>query len=100
MILVRDVFQLKFGKAKEAKALWEEGKEIARRVGYGAADRALVDLTGQYYTFVLESLHENLAAYEQSLGNTLGAEDWSQWYQKFASLVESGHREMFTLLDD
>ena len=25
MILVREVFQLKFGKAKEAKALWKEG---------------------------------------------------------------------------
>ena len=25
MILVREVFQLKFGKAKEAKAAWKEG---------------------------------------------------------------------------
>ena len=39
MILVRDIFQLKFGKAKEAIALWQEGKEIAREVGHGAADR-------------------------------------------------------------
>jgi len=99
VILVRDVFQLKFGKAREAKALWAEGKEIAKRVGYGAPDRVLTDLTGPYYTFVLESEHQNLAAYEESLGSTLGAEDWGQWYQKFVPLVESGRREVFTILE-
>ncbi|MBM2845609.1 MAG: hypothetical protein HW407_921 [Bacteroidetes bacterium] len=30
MILVRDVFQLKFGKAREAKALAKEGMEIEK----------------------------------------------------------------------
>jgi hypothetical protein len=28
MILVRDVFQLKFGKAREAKELWKEGAKL------------------------------------------------------------------------
>ena len=39
MILVRDIFQLKFGKAKDAIALWQEGKTIAQEIGHGVADR-------------------------------------------------------------
>jgi len=34
MILVRDVLRLKFGKAKEAKALATVGTRIAKKVGY------------------------------------------------------------------
>jgi len=33
MILVRDVLRLKFGKAKEAKALAKVGTRIAKKVG-------------------------------------------------------------------
>ncbi len=92
MILVRDVFQLKFGKAKEAKALWKKGVAINRKLGYGPG-RALVDLTGSYYTFVMET------TYEKSLKKVLGAKEWSTWYRKFVTLVESGHREMYTIVE-
>lgn len=99
MILVRDVFRLKFGKAKEAKALWQEGLRIAKRVGYGP-QRLLTDLTGPFYTFVMESTHEGLAAYEASAKRTQGAEGWEEWYQRFVPLVESGYREIFTIADE
>ncbi len=33
MILVRDIFQLKFGKAKEAISLMKEGLAIAKTFG-------------------------------------------------------------------
>ena len=32
MIVVRDVFRLKFGKAKDAKVLLEEGKVINKKL--------------------------------------------------------------------
>ncbi len=51
MILGRDVFQLKFGKAKETKALWKEGAAIEKRYGYGPS-RASMDLTGTFYTIL------------------------------------------------
>jgi hypothetical protein len=34
MILVRDVFRLKFGKAKEARALLKEGMRISKKAGF------------------------------------------------------------------
>lgn len=98
MILVRDVFQLKIGKAKEAKALWKEATALARKYGMPEG-RALTDLTGPYYTFVLESTHRNVAEWENSMSDPRGAEEWGKWYQKFAPLLEGGHREMFTIVE-
>ena len=98
MILVRDVFRLRFGKAKEAKAIWKEGAEIESKLGYGPS-RGMVDLTGQYYTFVMESTYENLASFEQAMQEVMSSPEFSAWYQRFVPLVESGHREIFTLLD-
>jgi hypothetical protein len=96
MILVRDVFQLKFGKAKEAKALWKEGARIAKK--FGGPGQAMTDAVGPFYTLVFESTYRDLSAYEKALKKVLGAKEWSQWYQKFTSLVESGYREIYTIL--
>ncbi len=97
MILVREVFQLKFGKAKEAKALWKEGAVIFQKAGYAA--RALTDLTGPFYTFVVEISFESLAAFEKVPQDMLGAEEWGKWYQKFSPLLVSGRREVFTIVE-
>lgn len=53
MILVRNVFQLKFGKAREAAALIKENEALIKRHG-GAPTRFLTDLTGPFYTLVME----------------------------------------------
>jgi hypothetical protein len=45
MILVREVFKLKIGKAKEAKALYKEASALAKKYGMPEG-RALTDLTG------------------------------------------------------
>ncbi len=97
MILVREVFQLKFGKAKEAKALWKEGAIIIGKAGY--AVRALTDLTGPFYTFGVEISFESLADFEKGAQDTLGAEEWGKWYQKFSPLLVSGRREVFTIVE-
>lgn len=98
MILVRDLFQLKFGKAKEAKALWKEAAVNFARVGIHST-RALVDLTGPFYTFVMETSYENLTAYEKALNDMLGLPEFGQWYQKFVPLIESGRREIYTVVE-
>jgi hypothetical protein len=98
MILVRDVFQLKFGKAKNAKALWKKGNAINRKLGYGPG-RGMVDLAGTYYTFVLETTYKDLTDYERALKKAFRAKEWSNWYKQFMPLVESGHREIYTVLE-
>jgi hypothetical protein len=98
MILVRDVFQLKFGKAKEAKALWKESAELAKKYGFPQS-RVLTDLTGPYYTFVVETTFGSLSEWENSMSDPRGAEEFGKWYARFAQLLDGGHREMFTVVD-
>jgi hypothetical protein len=98
MILVRDVFQLKFGKAREAKELWKEGAKIDAAQGYRPA-QAMADLTGQYYTFVTERTYDSLTAFEKEMSDVLSRNDFRAWYQKFVPLVDSGRREIYTLIE-
>jgi hypothetical protein len=99
MILVRNVFRLKFGKAKDALALWREGRQIAERTGAGDNMRAMTDLVGPFYTLVMEEQYPSLAEMEREMQSEMGAEEWKGWYQKFVPLCESGYREIFTLVD-
>jgi hypothetical protein len=98
MILVRNVFQLKFGKAREAKALVKENETLHKKYGGGSSVRFLTDVTGQYYTFVMETTYENLAAFEKSSAEVMSVKEFGEWYQKFTPLVESGHREVFSIV--
>ena len=98
MILVRNIFQLKFGKAREAKALIKENEALVKQHG-NYPTRYLTDLTGPYYTLVMEMTFESLAALEKSQSETMGTKEFSDWYQRFTPLVESGHREIFSVVD-
>ena len=98
MILVRDIFQLKFGKAKEARESWKEGRRLLQNAGAGNL-RILADLVGDYYTLVAESTYDNLSHYEQLMSRSMGSKESQEWYGKFSQLVEGGRREIFTIVD-
>ena len=98
MIVVRNVFQLKFGKAKDAKALIKENQELMKKYGH-ATSRFMTDLTGEFYTLVMETSYENLATFEKSSQDAMGAKEFEQWYGKFVPLVQSGRREIFNIVD-
>jgi hypothetical protein len=95
MIVVRNVFRLKFGTAKEAKKLWAEGHALAVKLG-GHPQRALVDVTGTFYTFVLESTYPSLTAWEEAGKKMMGSAEWERWYARFSPLIESGYREILS----
>jgi NIPSNAP protein len=101
MIVIRNVFRLKFGKAREAIALFKEGIAIQKRAGAGAdfSTRLLTDVTGPFYTVVLEIVVPSLAAFEAEAPRIMGDKDWQANYQKTTALVESGYREIFTLVE-
>jgi len=99
MIVVRNVFRLKFGKAKDAVALLKEGIAIQKRAGVEMNQRIMADLVGTFYTLVLELTVPNLGALEANMPKITGDKDWHANYQKFSALVESGYREIFTLVE-
>ena len=97
MILVRDVFRLKFGKARDALATWKELGEQAQRAGM-PKPRILTDFVGPYYTLVMETSYADLGTWEKEL-RTVMDDKFRAAYQKFTPLVESGYREVFTIQD-
>jgi hypothetical protein len=101
MIVIRNVFQLKFGKTREAIALMREGLAIQKRAvtGVDFSTRLLTDVTGPFYTMVLELTLPNMAAFESYGPKLFADKDWQAYYQKLAPLVESGHREIFTIVE-
>ncbi len=100
MVVIRNVFQLKFGKAKEAVPLMKEGLAIQQKalsdIKFSA--RLLTDVTGPFYTLVLEITVPDLAAFESSASRIFADSTWQANYQKFSALVESGYREVFTVV--
>ena len=101
MVVIRNVFRLKFGKAKEAVALFKEGIAIQKknetRVSF--ATRLLTDVTGPFYTVVLEITVPNMSAFESEAPRLMGDKDWQANYQKISALVESGYRDIFTIVE-
>jgi NIPSNAP len=101
MIVIRNVFRLKFGKAREAVALFKEGIAIQKRLGseLDFSSRLLTDVTGPFYTVVLELTVPSLSGFESEAPRLMGDPDWQANYQKVTPLVESGYREIFTVVE-
>jgi len=100
MIVVRNVFQLKFGKARDAVAYWKEAHPIFERLGMPMkGSRVLTDVTGPFYTLVLENTFESLADYERSSHMVMDDPAWRVWYGNFSALCEGGHREIFSVAE-
>ena len=98
MILVRNSFQLKFGMAKEAKARMKEGLAFIEAMGV-KDNRVCLDVTGPFYTLVLENTFDNLGAFEKGMAKLGKDKAWQQWYASLCELVISGHREIYTIVE-
>ena len=101
MIVIRNVFRLKYGKAREALALMKEGLEIQRRVisGVDFSTRVLTDVTGPFSTLVLELTVPSLSSFETNGPRLFADKDFQANQQKMVPLVDSGYREIFTVAD-
>ena len=93
MFIVRDIFHLKFGHYKDAKALFDEAYS-KKMFPESQSMRILTDFTGDSYRLILEAGFDTLAAYEKHLSEGMGQGDWQQWYENFKSHVNYSHREI------
>lgn len=98
MIVVRNVFRLKFGKSKEAVALWKEGMALAKKLGFPSRSRVLTDLVGDFYTVVFENTFESLSEFESAAKSIMPNPEWQTWYGKIAAITESGYREVLNVV--
>lgn len=97
MILVRNTFQLQFGKAREARDVIKGGMKHLTAPGL-IEHRAYMDLTGPFYTLVFENTWDSMGAFEKALADLGTNKEWQEWYRKLVPLVESGHREIYSVI--
>jgi hypothetical protein len=92
MILVRDVFQAKYGKGDELVALFKEAR-AHWPTQYG--DRILTDASGSFYTVVTETPMQSLAEWERRIAEVFSLPEFGEWFARMTPLVESGRREFY-----
>lgn len=99
MIVVRNLFRLKFGQSKRAVAAFKEGRAVAKKLGLKSDSRLLTDLVGTSYTIVHELQFESLSAFEQEMKKVTGSSEWRAWYETFLPYCEAGSREIYNIVE-
>lgn len=94
MILVRDVFQAKYGRGDELIKLFQE---IAQQMEMGSGRRLLTDLSGPFFTIVTETEAESLDAYFNQMREGFSRPEFGALFGRMQELVESGRREFYTI---
>jgi len=94
MVLVRDVFQAKYGKGDDLVALLKEARE---KMPGGYGQRILTDASGTFFTVVTETEVGSLAEWEARSNEIFSIPDFGQWFARMTPLVESGRREFYNI---
>ena len=97
MMLVRQVFQAKYGRGDELVALFREFHATAD-VPNRASARILTDASGQFFTVVTEYEVESFAAWEESFRKLMSAPEMGPWFARMMEVTESGRREFYNLV--
>ena len=98
MILVRQTFKAKFGKAGEVAAQMTEHNAVLSRVlGSDHHWRILTDLSGEFDTVVLEIEVQSLADWETTRGRMFQDPEFRASISRSTELLESGTSRFFTI---
>jgi hypothetical protein len=93
-IIVRDVFQAKYGKGDELVALFKEAQE---KLGL-PLQRIMTDASGQFFTVVTEREVASLAEWESMMPKLFADPRFGPWFQQMTALVEGGRREFYNVV--
>jgi hypothetical protein len=97
MILVRTIFQAKWGKGGElAAAMKESVQALAGPLG-NSRIRILTDLSGELNVVVFEGVHESLADWEQFRARMFSTPAFQSNSARSDELIASGRQEYYTI---
>jgi hypothetical protein len=99
MLIVRQVFQAKYGRGDELVALFKEFNKRMQDAGEATRFRILTDASGPFFTIVTESEVESFAVWESTFGEMMSRPWMSEWFGKMMPLVESGRRDFYNLVE-
>ena len=101
MLLVRDVFQAKYGRGDELVALFGEIAEHSRHGQHSIelrGNRTLTDASGPFFTVVTEIEVADFAAWQQFIAEEFAMPEFGDWFARMMPLVESGRREFYNIV--
>lgn len=101
MLLVRDVFQAKYGRGDELVALFGEIAEHWRHGPHSIelrGNRVLTDASGPFFTVVTEVEVADFAAWQQFIAEEFAMLEFGDWFARMMPLVESGRREFYNIV--
>jgi hypothetical protein len=101
MLLVRDVFQAKYGHGDTLVALFKEivgyWNRQPRPVGFHD-QRVLTDASGPFFTVVTEMVVDNMAAWERLVAEEFAMPEFAAWFARMMEVTESGRREFYNIV--
>jgi hypothetical protein len=100
MIIVRDMYQLRFGRIDQAVDLFRRLPDV---VGAGPQPRqhhALTDVSGPMYTFVSEIVCDGLSEWDQIRTSFYDQPGFAEWFKEFQLIVQTGRQEYYTVEGD
>jgi len=95
MILVRQVFQVKYGHMDEVLAALKAMSDSDVSMSNGT--RVLTDISGNNFTLVIETKAESVDAYWAALQAMFKNQEQAAQSDPLVQYIESGHREFYTI---
>jgi hypothetical protein len=96
MIIVRGVYQAKYGKGDELVQLFKEGNDLFPGMNNS---RIMTDLSGQFFTVVTEAEYASFSEWEADAQKIFSDNRFAAWFERMVPLVDGGRREFYTLVE-
>src|SRR3982751_2937528 len=96
MIVVRNVFRCKPGKASELASRFQKMVPMLAQANAGKA-RVLVDQVASFWTVVFEVEAEDLASHERTMSERGGSAEVREAMGDYMDVAGGGHREVFRI---
>lgn len=97
MILVRTIFQAKWGKSGELAAAMKESVGALSGPLGNHRIRILTDLSGEMNVVVFEGVHSSLAAWEEFRARMFSTPAFQATSARSEELMASGRQEYYTI---
>lgn len=95
MVLVRDVFQVKFGQMDKVLEVLKVAAE--KDLSTTSVSHILTDISGPHFTLVIETKAESVDAHWAAMQESFKDPELAETMGSVMQLVESGHREYYTI---
>jgi len=99
MLLVQDVFQVKWGRGDELVATLKELEQVLVDAGFGQQHRVLTDASGPFFTVISEYQVGSFSEWEQDFEKLMGLPGLDEFMRKTAEIVVSGERRFWNVVE-